>query len=766
MARLRTYGPLAIFVAVPALLVLSAVGPGQFLYGSDVIGGFYHLRGAVGRALAEGRLPVWDPHVMAGFPLLAAMQGAVFYPLSWFCVFLSPGVFWTTSALIHMTLAGAFAHRWLERGLGLDWRAALGGAVLFMMSSYLVSHIHAGHMNYVWAYPWLPAVLWRLERLLAGLTVKRGVLLAVVVATLFFCGVPQIFLFAGTLMAARGVQFVLKEREGRKERARQVAGAAAWLALGAALCAPQLLPTMELIGQGQRSTISNYEFVTSYSVAPGNFLTLLAPTFFGDGRDVKVWSHGFIWESPAFVGIAGLGLAALGVAGRHPQRFLWAGVAVLAVLLSMGQYSPVFKFFYHVVPGVGLFRAPSRYLVLFTLAASALAAMGLQRLLTGDERLRRDARGVSAAAALVMVAAVGFRLSLDEGTRWWSSLVEHERAAVKTEQKIDPPSESREASAKSLLWAALCAAAVGGSLLARPVGAAAALGLLLAGELGVLSARYFVGHPLEGVEWAPQFVANVKSHPRHPFRIATVAAEQTPAIGKCQLAGLDHVGGYEPMMLRRYTELVNVARGKPASDLIVAMVLARPGPLFDLLGARYWLVPGPRVEPPGWRTVGQLPNEFVYENPKALPRAFLVGRSVNIGSDADRLKFMTSPGFDALQVVVTERDSGGLADGDAQGGAVRLESMSPGLYALQTECPGDAYLVLAESWYPGWRVEVDGAPAELLRANHLFQAVRVPAGKHAVRFTYKPRLLGIGFALAAAGIGVPLGLLLWRRRRT
>jgi hypothetical protein len=265
------------------------------------------------------------------------------------------------------------------------------------------------------------------------------------------------------------------------------------------------------------------------------------------------------------------------------------------------------------------------------------------------------------------------------------------------------------------------------------------------------------------MEWPPDFVSRVRNHPRFPFRIATVTAAQQPAIGKCQLSELDHIGGYDPMMLRRYTELVNVARGKPASDVIVGMVLALPGPLFDLLGARVWIVPGPRREPPGWKTVGELPSGFVYENPQALPRAFLVGRSTVIESAAERLKFLTGSSFDARRDVVLE--SGAPSGPGDAGGAVQLAAMEPGYYSLKTECPADAVLVLSEAYYPGWTAEVDGKPAELLRADHLLQAVRLPAGQHDVRFSYRSRFLGLGFALAALGVLLPLGIAAIRKRK-
>jgi uncharacterized membrane protein YfhO len=83
--------------------------------------------------------------------------------------------------------------------------------------------------------------------------------------------------------------------------------------------------------------------------------------------------------------------------------------------------------------------------------------------------------------------------------------------------------------------------------------------------------------------------------------------------------------------------------------------------------------------------------------------------------------------------------------------------------AVRTET--DGLLVLGDPWYPQWRVEVDGKPAELLRVDHSFRGVRVPAGSHQVTFTYQDRALWLGVALAAATCLALAVLWLFRRRR-
>ena len=73
-------------------------------------------------------------------------------------------------------------------------------------------------------------------------------------------------------------------------------------------------------------------------------------------------------------------------------------------------------------------------------------------------------------------------------------------------------------------------------------------------------------------------------------------------------------------------------------------------------------------------------------------------------------------------------------------------------------------LVLLDRWYPGWKVSVNGEPAELLRANGVFRAASIPAGQSDVEFRYAPMSLAIGGLSSALGLAGCLGLSWWSRR--
>ena len=72
------------------------------------------------------------------------------------------------------------------------------------------------------------------------------------------------------------------------------------------------------------------------------------------------------------------------------------------------------------------------------------------------------------------------------------------------------------------------------------------------------------------------------------------------------------------------------------------------------------------------------------------------------------------------------------------GGTARIVRYANTEIVVEADAPAGGMLVLNDVWHPWWRATVDGAEAEILKANVLFRAVAVPPGKHVVRFTFHP----------------------------
>lgn len=87
---------------------------------------------------------------------------------------------------------------------------------------------------------------------------------------------------------------------------------------------------------------------------------------------------------------------------------------------------------------------------------------------------------------------------------------------------------------------------------------------------------------------------------------------------------------------------------------------------------------------------------------------------------------------------------------------------------FETDFSAPGLLVVVEAYDPGWKANVDDRPADVLRANLLFRAVRVGGGRHRVELSYRPPGF-IGGALLS-GTAACAALAFWeisrvRRRR-
>jgi uncharacterized membrane protein YfhO len=89
----------------------------------------------------------------------------------------------------------------------------------------------------------------------------------------------------------------------------------------------------------------------------------------------------------------------------------------------------------------------------------------------------------------------------------------------------------------------------------------------------------------------------------------------------------------------------------------------------------------------------------------------------------------------------------------------------PGRVEVATSAGFPGWLVLADTYFPGWEATVDGEPVEILPAYLLFRAVPLPAGEHRVVFTYRPGPLRLGFLLSSLGLAGTLAAAGWDRRR-
>jgi hypothetical protein len=221
--------------------------------------------------------------------------------------------------------------------------------------------------------------------------------------------------------------------------------------------------------------------------------------------------------------------------------------------------------------------------------------------------------------------------------------------------------------------------------------------------------------------------------------------------------------------------LCRYAKGKPQLVLRTAVVTER------------WALPNGL----SWNPVWFQSIAYVYRNTAALPRAFLVplSNATLMPSAGAQLQTVLQPAFDsAHHLVYDPRGShvplglGFLQDAWARvlrpttrefpagltAGQARVISDTGNSVQVAVNAAAPSYLVLDDSYYPGWQVWIDGKPAAINRADYLLRSVLVPAGRHSLVFAYAPLsyLAGLAITLGTAVlVAVGLAWPMLRRRR-
>lgn len=154
---------------------------------------------------------------------------------------------------------------------------------------------------------------------------------------------------------------------------------------------------------------------------------------------------------------------------------------------------------------------------------------------------------------------------------------------------------------------------------------------------------------------------------------------------------------------------------------------------------------------------GQAQGVWIYENPNALPRAFLVNHVV-VTDEAQVLDTLHRETFNwyhsaVLSEELPAQQQAQLAVTPGRGhGQVTVVEYGLHEVTIQVETREAGLLVLSDAYYPGWRATVDGQEATIHRANTVLRGVFVPAGAHQVTFKFRPTVLRTGLALTLASI--------------
>jgi len=777
---------------------------------SDLLLENYAWKLFIRRSLAAHQIPLWNPYLFAGVPFLAAGQHSALYPLSVLFYVLPVAQAYGWFTLLQLVLAGLFAG-FFARTIRLSGVASAITAVTYAFSGFFVVSIDFPMV--LAAACWLPLVLAMIERVVqkgeAGdrhptAYVPYASLGAVAVGVMALAGHAEIALYVllvSAFYALCRLASLWLRRHDRGLLIRAAIALAVMIAVGLALGAVQLVPLYELVRHNFRQGSVRYGDVIGWAYPLRQIVAFLVPDVFGNPahhRYFDLFTHTWqpfthnalgepvdnpFWgiknyvEAGSYVGILPLALTVTALlAGLRrkdeyrPYLIIFAVLAGASLLFAFG--TPAYALLYYGVPGFNQLHSPFRWVFPYTLAIAVLAGIGAQVLVRMRERPTAWPRIVGwltfGAGTVLFVALLGVFFSPGTVVGFADRIVSSSDLA-----KHGFPNGAAFLSYewRNLFWFALALVGAGAVLrvsycpiyLPRRLGRHAAWKplaiLILSADLLVIGRGFNPAADPALARFTPPAVQFLQAQ-EGVFRITSL---DSPTGGKIlnpnvgMFYGLQDIRGYDSIIPKQYADFMGLieTQGQLLYNRISPLYWrgSLDSALLDLLNVRYVL------------TRDQITNDHyrlvydddlrIYENTDVLPRAFIVRRARVILDRARLAEAMRSLNPRA-EVLLEEKDIPSSKPACCTP-TPAIRRYTPNEVVIDVNLPESAWLVLADSYFPGWKAyrlgegEAKEEPLHIYRADYNFRAVYLPAGRGTVRFKYSPMSFKLGLFISFLG---------------
>ena len=773
-----------------------AVFGGQILFVRDIALVWYPQVSSFLKSVGAGSWPLWDPYRGFGQPLLADPSAMLFYPFTWLNLVIPPGAFYTLFVVFHITASAwgtyALLRRWEVSRAGAFVGAAVWAANGPFLSLGSLWHHLAGAA-------WMPWVFLAAEDAIARRTAGRTLRFGLAVAAQLLAGSADMAAFTHVALSiyilARHVRW--RDLAGGDNRALLGTWAIA-LFVGVGLACAQWIPALGMVQGSVRSDLMHWHR-TTWSLHPLGLAEVVFPVLWAqlpqvlpNIRDTAELQVTFL--SSVYFGIPVLALGAAGALARPRGRTLFL-LAAGALLYALGRHSVFYDVIAFLIPPLRTLRFPVKAMIVVAFAWSLLVGLGYDVWRRAPSEGRRWRLLVLLPSLVLALASLGAALVCTLGATTWGPLMFKRRPEHPSYAEILAPLGDNLVIATILAALLVAVTVAAGRWRGVPGQPAAFAGVLALASLALHHASLHPTSPSELYTIRPEVLDILRRESATPrlyvydytdearkaaqgmahrnvgyvvervpvgwtdvpaFVLGFFLYMQPPTAGRFGL-----YGSYDLDLLGLHPQAM--------SDMIEYLRFVEKSPLhlrlLQMGSVDYVLALFPD---PWWKDledVASLPGIFkepirVFKVPRPLARSYVVGRTRIAPGPRAAVSAISAEDFDPRREVVLDSGEGRPAP-EGFVGRSRLEESRPDRVRVAIEASHPGYAVLVDAYDQGWRATVDGAPVPVERANVCFRAVPVPAGTHVVEYTYRPRSVALGLAVAASTALLALAWMRW-----
>jgi hypothetical protein len=637
--------------------------------------------------LKKGMVPLWNQYIAGGLPVLAEAQTGIFYPISILLFSILPVAVAFNWLIISCYLLVAVGTYFYSLSIGQSKRAAFFSALVFTFSGYMVARLR--HVPIITAVAFMPLAFLAVEKIIKD-NILWAIGLAFFVAFSFFAGhltTTYVILLALTFYFL--IRIYQKFKDEGREAVKPVFIFGAAILVGIILSSVQLLPSAELIKYSTRSPGDpGYLEYGQYKL---KYLAMfVSPYVYGDPSkatwDINAENY---WENIGYIGILPLILGGAGIFwGLRKRNRLVQALSILTLLfflLMLGGSTPLYKIFWDFIPGFSITRISGRFLLFVDFFLAVLAGFSLDFI----QKKLGNIKYIFVYLIIVSVSVIDL----------W--LFGYTFNNVIPLSYLDLPESAQFLSQDKSLFRYTS---------------------LFKGDSWRMAWKDSVG-------WRGDLSAFFAQREILPpdfnliFRLASSSLIYSNS---------GHFGVKSSADLDNYINTLYLEKGVFSPNLLAAMnikyivtsLILNKTDGFELVKTV---------------TSGKDSSAYVYKNVNWLPRAYFVAKGINFTDPQDVLGALS--GFDPRKEVLL-LDSPEFPEGGE--GTVEIVNYESNRVQLETNSLKGGFLVLSDTFYPGWKAYVDGNETPIYRANYTYRAIHLTKGKHQIIFVYDPMSFRIG----------------------
>ncbi|MGA1869803.1 MAG: YfhO family protein [bacterium] len=718
-------------------------------------------------------LPLWNPYILCGYPSIANITYANFYPISLICNLLPFKDSINYFVIIHFFLAALCMYYFLKE-IDLSELSCVIGAIVYAFCGYIFSTINL--TNILGSYPWIPLILLFSYKTITRQRIIYALYTGIFLALQFLGGSPGITLMTISVIIFSCFYFVIMYTQNKDKLIKNLSYQLSLIifmgVIMLLLIAFQFLPFLEMILNSSRIGAGlDYKTAMNYSFAPWQLVQFFFPTAFGNTKTFSSWGNIEGYMKTFYIGIIPCILSVTSFYNKRKKVFqvYLLFIAIIFLSISFGKFNPL-NYFLFKYGGLKLIRYPVKFIAMVSFALAGLTAIGSDTLFCMEREIfiktiKMTLLCLTGGIIFLALFFIGF-------DHYLITLIQKSAHYI---QRNDFMFTSVTLFINNLVY----------------------INIILFLFVSLLYLTYIRKIKFITFKFIILIIiifSLAKFHVNYPTTVDFDILKQKPEVMKMFHQSSAHdlfrmytshsffsslktmkfyfkQGPYTPRSITMMKELFpinlsslfnvyNLGGADSIQSLPIFKILKliddnpfQYKTLLDFLNVKYLLSLDryDDIDNVDLKHIGVIKNSIhIYENLSYMPRAFIVKKARYFTDDTELFNSMLSGDINLRETVLihSERKEHYNNGGDdiinqnsksvSKKEKVDILEYSPQKIKISAVIHSHGFLVLLDSFYPGWKVIVNGKPGEILPANFSFKAVPLMPGNNEIEFVFRP----------------------------